>query len=145
MQHRYQQFQRRMARHYLDQNSNTESNGISETSSASREPRRNALGKLSKSQASGRQSDRQTSSHSTAPQSRIHPGPSNSVGFAIYSDPADASAPPGIVLCAHDTHVSVLILQYLVGASTTTAMMAENSDWKTLAPQASVRKENDGV
>jgi hypothetical protein len=109
LQHRYQQFQRRMARHYLNQsNAAKEQELAGEPTTAAAEASRKALGKLTAAQASGSiTGNRAASSRPSQSQqqsgglgggqghsSGARPGvPANAVGFEIFSASAEASAP----------------------------------------------------
>lgn len=114
---RHQQFQRRMARHYLNQ-----STAAAETGEE-KETTRAALGKLSRAQASGATSSRVAAppanvnnssstrgsmqAQSTAlpqSQSRVstgQAGPANAIGFEIFSDSRPSGGAGKALLCVH--------------------------------------------
>lgn len=128
-----------MARYYLNQSNTAAEQGqtAANAPATERDVSRKALGKLTKTQASGTSSSRISSSDSQSGGisrgsmqvgSRVEgiSQPTNSVGFDIFSD----SRPEGGL--------------YDQGAVTASSMLTENKNWTQLAPQKAIRKENDG-
>ena len=150
---RYQQFQRRMARHYLNMSS-AESSESSGSSGIPSEPSRQPLTKLSTSQASIGAGNRIALSNTERDSVMAHNGAqqisrsgsglgmttggatsisssrgttANSRGFEVFSDASSISADGTRSRVQGDD-----------------AALSENSNWKSIPTQTKTRKENQG-